>query len=392
MLEKWQEVRRFTQAHPGSSDALIATLLLAVALLSLVTHPEAAPGGRGIPFAVWGLVIAGIAPLFFRKWAPLLALALTSVPIMGLVSLGFTPGVLGAGLFICCYTVGAWSTTRQLAAAIVYTSVMVLVIGLFWPQHLSSIQLIENLVLFATSFALGRSARVRRATIVLAEQQAALLGAQQAELARQQVTEERLKIARELHDIVAHSLGVIAVQAGVGSHVLDTNPTEARRALEAITATSRESLQEVRSMLGVLRSDTDTVDYEPRASLADLPRLLDRTRVSGVPVEFAVTGQAGPLAAGVELTACAVIQEGLANAIRHAQGAPASLLLEHRPGRLGIELRNGPGRRLPGPTGSGHGLLGMRERVQLWGGSMQAAPADDGGFRLRVELPTAGKQ
>lgn len=197
-----------------------------------------------------------------------------------------------------------------------------------------------------------------------------------------------MKIARELHDVVAHSLGVIAVQAGVGSHVSGTDPREARRALDAIATTSREALAEVRSMLGVLRSDTDTVDYEPRNSLADLPRLLDRTRMSGVPVELAETGKAEPLAAGVELTACAVIQEGLANAVRHAHGAPARVLLEHSPGRLGIEVRNGPGRKLAGTGGSGHGLLGMRERVQLWGGSMVAAPSEDGGYRLRVELPT----
>ena len=104
-------------------------------------------------------------------------------------------------------------------------------------------------------------------------------------------------------------------------------------------------------MLGVLRSDTDSVDYEPRTSLADLPRMLDRTRMSGVPVEMAETGRPEPLAAGVELAACAVIQEGLANAVRHAHGAPAKVLLEHTPGRLGIEVRNGPGRELPARAG-----------------------------------------
>ncbi len=390
MIEKWQEVRRSAQAHPGSADALLAVLLLLVALLGLATQPPSGPGGAGIPALVWVLVVAGIVPLAFRQRAPLLVLVLTSLPIVALVWLGFAPGVLGLGLVIACYTAGAWSSTRQLAVALVLTAGVLLVIGLLWPQDLNPMQVIENVVLFAAAFALGRSARSRRAAIELVQQQAALLADQQAELARQQVTGERLKIARELHDVVAHSLGVIAVQAGVGSHVSDADPQEARRALDAISTTSREALQEVRSMLGVLRSDTDTVDYEPRTSLADLPRLLERTRMSGVPVEVTEVGRPDSLPAGVELTACAVIQEGLANAIRHAHGAPASLRLEHRPGRLGIEVRNGPGRKLPGPTGSGHGLLGMRERVQLWGGSMEAAPAADGGFRLRVELPTGG--
>lgn len=392
MIEKWQQVRRFTQSHPGSADALVAVLLLLLALLSLATSPASTPGGAGVPAVVWVLVVAGIVPLAFRQRAPLLVLALTSVPIVALVWLGFAPGVLGLGLVIACYTAGAWSSTRRLVVATGFTAAVLLLLGLLWPQDLNPMQLIENVVLFAAAFALGRSARSRRAAIDLVQQQAALLAAQQAELARQQVTGERLKIARELHDVVAHSLGVIAVQAGVGSHVSVADPQEARKALDAISATSREALQEVRSMLGVLRSDTDTVDYEPRTSLADLPRLLERTRMSGVPVEVTETGRPDTLPAGVELTACAVIQEGLANAVRHAHGAPASLSLEHRPGRLGIEVRNGPGRKLPGPTGSGHGLLGMRERVQLWGGSMEAAPAADGGFRLRVELPTGGKK
>ncbi len=391
MLEKWRETKRFTQTHPDLSDALLAALLLAVALFSVATSP-AAFGDVAIAAPIWVLLIAGIVPLAFRQRAPLWVLVLTSVPIVALVWLGFTPGVLGAGLFIACYTVGAWSSTRHLTVAVLFTSGMLAVVGLLWPEDLNPMQLLQNLVLFAISFAIGRSARARRAAIDLAREQATLLAVQQAELARQKVTEERLTIARELHDVVAHSLGVIAVQAGVGSHVSATDPDEARRALDAIAITSREALQEVRSMLGVLRSDTDTVDYEPRTSLADLPRMLDRTRMSGVPVEIDETGQAEPLAAGVELAACAVIQEGLANAVRHAHGAPARVLLEHRPGRLGIEVRNGPGRRLAGTGGPGHGLQGMRERVQLWGGSMEASPSEDGGFRLRVDLPTGGRK
>jgi len=392
VLEKWREVRRFTQTHPDLSDALLAALLLTVALVSVATSPATASGGGALAAPIWVLLIAGIVPLAFRQRAPLLVLILTAVPIVTLVWLGFTPGVLGAGLFIACYTVGAWSSTRQLAVAVIFTSGMLAAVGLLWPQDLNPMQQLSNLVLFATSFVIGRSARARRAAIDLATEQAQLLAVQQAELARQQVTEERLKIARELHDVVAHSLGVIAVQAGVGSHVSETDPQEARRALDAISTTSREALQEVRSMLGVLRSDTDSVDYEPRTSLADLPRMLDRTRMSGVPVEIDETGEAEPLAAGVELAACAVIREGLANAVRHAHGAPARVLLEHRPGQLGIEVRNGPGRRLAGPGGTGHGLQGMRERVQLWGGSMEASPSEDGGFRLRVDLPTGGRK
>lgn len=392
VVEQWHSAWRFAASHPGMSDALLAALLLAVALLGLATDPASVPGGDGIPAPVWVLVVAGLVPLAFRRALPLLVLVLTSVPVVALVWIGFGPGVLGAGLFLACYTVGAWCTTTRLAVGLTVTATVLLLVGMLWPQQLSPMQLIQNLVLFATSFALGRSARARRAAVDLAAEQAALLAAQQAELARQQVTGERLSIARELHDVVAHSLGVIAVQAGVGSHVSGTDPAEARRALEAISATSREALQEVRSMLGVLRSDTDTVDYEPRTSLADLPRLIERTRLSGVPVDVTETGPAEALPAGVELTACAVIQEGLANAIRHAHGAPAELRLERSPGQLRIDLCTGPGRRLDTAGGTGHGLVGMRERVQLWGGSMVAGPARDGGFRLRVELPTGSRQ
>ena len=385
----WLRGQQFSQARPGSLDAMIAALLLVIALASLVTH-RSFGSADGVPPLVWGLVSCGIAPLFFRRRAPLLVLVLSSLPILGLISLGFTPGVLGASLFLCCYTVGALSDTRKLVAGMAYTAAMLLTVTLAWPQYLSSIQTIENIVLFGTSFALGRSARSRRAAMLLAERQAAQLAAQQVELARQRVTAERLNIARELHDLVAHSLGVIAVQAGVASHVADTDPQEVRRALQAITTTSRESLREVRGLLGVLRSDTDVVDYEPRTSLADVPRLLERTRSSGVPVELTVSGELEPLPAGVELAACAVIQEGLANVVRHAHGAPAQVLLERASGRLGIEIRNQAGTEVLGGQGAGHGLAGMRERVHLWGGSMDAAPTADGGFRLRVELPIGG--
>jgi len=162
VVKKWRKTWHYTETHPGFSDVLLGGALLVLTLVSLVAYPLGQPGGGGMPRAVFVLAVAGILPLMLRHRAPLLVLVLISAPIIALVSLGFPPGVLVAGLFIACYTVGAWSTTRQFTSAIVFAAVMLVVLALLWPRYVTSIQLIENLVLLAMAFALGRTARARR--------------------------------------------------------------------------------------------------------------------------------------------------------------------------------------------------------------------------------------
>jgi signal transduction histidine kinase len=208
-----------------------------------------------------------------------------------------------------------------------------------------------------------------------------------AQAATQAVVAERLRIARELHDMVAHSIGIIAFQAGAGSRVIDTQPSEARNALSAIEATSRETLSGLRRMLGALRqAESDPVDTTPAPGLADLERLAATTSRAGVEVDVIWRGQPRTLPPEVDLSAFRIIQEAVTNVVRHARSPHCQVALDYLDGdQLSIEiLDNGHGC----PTeGIGYGIAGMRERVNLLHGHFCAGPRPEGGFRVEVRLP-----
>jgi signal transduction histidine kinase len=211
-----------------------------------------------------------------------------------------------------------------------------------------------------------------------------------AELAGRAVVEERLRIARELHDVIAHSVGLIAVKAGTANHVMAVRPAEAQDALRVIESTSRTALAEMRQLLGVLRSDVDGAELAPAPGLAGLPALVERTEQAGVPVELDVQG-ADRLPEGVALSVYRIVQEALTNVVRHA--APARCRVSVVAGRAEVHVEvtdDGPGTRvLPADRRAGHGLIGMRERVLMYGGSFHAGPRPEGGFGLSARLPFA---
>jgi signal transduction histidine kinase len=198
---------------------------------------------------------------------------------------------------------------------------------------------------------------------------------------------ERLRIAREMHDLIAHSLGVIAIQAGMGSRVIETQPAEARTALSAIESTSRQTLAELRRTLTALRrSDPEGAPAAPAPGLTDLGRLVRTARDAGVTVEVERLGQARPLPADLELTAYRIVQESVTNVVRHA-GAPRCLVrLDFGATELTVEVMD-DGRGTSEATGSGYGLVGMRERTSLLGGRFSAGPQAEGGFRVLARLP-----
>lgn len=372
-------------------DAIIATALLIAALASLTGDLDPAPGDRSAEPVVYLLVALGIAPYYFRRRAPLAVLVAASIPVVILIHLGITPGVLGAGLFLACYTVAAWSARPPIIAGGVYVAALLLHIAVTEPDSLRPVQLVENLVLFATAFTLGHTAQLRREAAAAAEERTALAEEYEAERARQALTDQRLAIARELHDLVAHSLGVIAVQAGVGAHVIDAQPQEAKAALDAIARTSREALSEVRGLLGVLRGSDPEVSHEPAGGLADVDTLVARTTAAGVPVSVQVEGEPVALSPGVDLAAYRVIQEALTNVLRHAGDARAEVRLCYRPQQLGISITDDGRGRTSATPGSRQGLLGMRERVSAWGGTLECGPRTGGGFRVAVVIPLAGQ-
>jgi signal transduction histidine kinase len=211
-----------------------------------------------------------------------------------------------------------------------------------------------------------------------------------AQATAQAVTAERLRIARELHDMVAHSIGIIAIQAGVGSRVIDTQPSEARNALSAIEVTSRETLSGLRRMLGALRraepgQESEGAPLDPAPGLADLDRLAATTMDAGVRVEVRWRGQRRPLPADIDLSAFRIIQEAVTNVVRHAGTGHCRVSIDHRDEELSIEVvDDGRGCAV---EGTGYGLVGMRERVGLLHGDLSAGPRPEGGFRVEARLP-----
>ncbi|HJY94429.1 MAG TPA: sensor histidine kinase, partial [Streptosporangiaceae bacterium] len=242
---------------------------------------------------------------------------------------------------------------------------------------------------------IGWNLRRRRARWAELQARTERLEREREEEARKAVAEERLRIARELHDVIAHSMSVIAVQSAVGNHVIDTQPAQARQALAAIEATSRSALTEMRRLLGVLRQAGEPRgSLTPAPGLADLASLVTQVQDAGLRVWITVEGQRESVPPGIDLSAYRIVQEALTNVIKHAGASAATVTIRYRADSVTVEIANqgpaAPGVRVPPPrTCSGHGIIGMRERVAVFGGEFAAEPGPDGGFRVRARFPIA---
>jgi signal transduction histidine kinase len=209
--------------------------------------------------------------------------------------------------------------------------------------------------------------------------------------ARRQVDEERLRIARELHDVVAHTMATINVQASAAAHVLPAQPEAAAEALTAIKTASRQGLRELRAILNVLRQADDADPVQPAPGLARLDALVEGARQAGLPITLTVTGEPFALPAAVDLAAYRIVQESLTNVIRHAGPASAAVCLSYRPDEIDIDVTDtGHGPKGAGSGTSGHGQAGMRERAAAVGGTVQAGPRPGGGYQVTARLPADG--
>jgi signal transduction histidine kinase len=273
---------------------------------------------------------------------------------------------------------------------------------LVWPSALGNrTTLLGDLVAVAAAWWLGDGTRRRQDAIAAARQRAAELERAREELARTAVIEERLRIARELHDVVAHSMSIIAVQSGVGAHVLDSQPEEARKALDAVEVTSRQALTEMRRLLGVLRQEAEPAgSLTPSPGLAEVDALAAEVAKAGARVEVRIEGTRPELPLGLDLSAYRIVQEALTNVVRHAGPATAWVRIRYAADAVDLEvvddgLVSAFGRqesdsdrqnRRSGRS-AGHGILGMRERAALYGGTLDAGPLPGGGFRVAAHLP-----
>jgi signal transduction histidine kinase len=202
---------------------------------------------------------------------------------------------------------------------------------------------------------------------------------------------ERARIARELHDIIAHNLSVMTIQAGAARLLLDDDPERAREPLVAVEETGHQALAEMRQLLGILRGTEDDASLAPQPGIAQLDTLVGQVRAAGLPVDLAVEGEARPLALGVDLTAYRVVQEALTNVLRHAGAARARVRVAYRADALELDVTN-TGYVGPNGTPGGHGLTGMRQRVALYGGELDAGPGADGGYAVHARIPTTPRR
>jgi len=268
---------------------------------------------------------------------------------------------------------------RVLLPVALLTSVAIS-LGERWDRGLNWVEVLSDLVVtFGVPFLLGRMTFNRRRRIVRDREVAT----------REAVAAERAAIARELHDVVAHHMSVMVVQAGAARAVGATDPAATAEALRQIEASGRTGLAEMRRLLEVLKAEEDGNGRAPQPGLARLGELLDAMRASGLPVEAVVEATPRALSPGVDLSAYRIVQEALTNSLRHAGGASARVVVRYEPDALELEIADdGPGPpQDPGASG-GHGLIGMRERVQLFGGELEAGPRQGGGFLVRARLPS----
>jgi signal transduction histidine kinase len=395
-----EQTRRWWRPPPLVRDVTAAVAMVALTVSGSVgeSHPrqlsDQVSDGHVTPAAPWPaylLVVAAALVLAWRRRFPMWTLGVSVAAVAVYSALGYVNGAALLAPLVALYTVASVFPTRRalLAGAATFVVLMVttVVFGPFGPFGGSATVL--PAVAAAALFA-GLAVGNRRAYVAALTVRAELAERTREEEARRRVDAERLRIARELHDVVAHTMATINVQAGVAAHVIPDLPGPADAALRAIKEASKRGLRELRTVLAVLRQADEEEPTQPAPGLAALDVLVSTAAAAGLPTEVRVAGVRRPLPAPVDLAAYRIIQESLTNAIRYAAPATATIRLDFADDRLDIEVVDtgaGPGEDQAG-DGGGHGLIGMRERAAATGGTLRAGPGPHGGFRVLACLPT----
>ena len=371
------------------SDVGLPLGLAAVSVAEVLTNEEI--DGPWPAEAAYALALT--IPLIWRRRAPLavlvwvLGVSTLSDVLYGIMDKAGSPF---AAVLLAVYASGAYTSRRDSRIAAGILGVFVAVILVFQGEDLvGDIFFIGGIV-----FSVWGAANIVRSRQELATALAARtveLEHEREEKARLAVAEERARIARELHDVVAHNLSIMIVQAGAERRSLDADRLdETREVLETIELTGRTAMAEMRRLLGMLRRSDDELALAPQPSLGHLDALVSQVREAGMPVDLRIEGTPRPLAAGVDLSAYRIVQEALTNALKHAGPASARVTVRYGNEELDIEIADdGRGGEL-GVPGGGHGLVGMRERVALFGGDLATGSRRGGGYAVRARLPLAG--
>lgn len=368
----------------GLFDALTALFLLGVSfsvVVSVASREDVAHLAPAIP-----LLAVHSGCLAWRRRAPLLVWGINIATGVAVVALGLPVVTLGVGVLVAIYTVAVFNHRFRSLVALATTTVAMVAALITSQPGADGSTLVGNVIVFGVVWFLGDSQRVRRVYVSQLEQRRAQLEAARTELARAAVAEERLRIARELHDVVAHSMGMIAVQAGIGGHVIESRPDEAKRSLETIAQASKSALAEIRGMLGLLRSQDDQVETSPSPGLEALPRLAEEVTQTGLEVELRVDEPPESLPRGLQLTIFRIVQEALTNTVKHATATRASVSVRFSRDVTRIDVVD-DGVSDSTTSSDGHGISGMRERATMLGGRLETARLPEGGFQVSAEIP-----
>lgn len=369
-------------ARPSALEIGVAT---ALGIVFLGSVPAGDPQGS-LDALGWALLLANTLPLLGLRRNPLAVLLCFCLAYPFWVALEYPVHLLQSlPTLVAMGAVGAAQRPLWWRAIALVQPVEMMAFVIVGPwDDAEPLEIGYVAIVFIIVWAFGVALAERREHARALEEKTVALQAAQEELARRAVVEERTRIARDLHDIVAHAMSLITVQAGVGAHLIDRDPEQAGKALRVIEETGRTALNEMRRVLQAMRSDEAST--EPQPSLSSLQELAAHIESAGTPVALRIEGDARPLPAGLQVSAYRIAQEALTNTVKHAPGSRATLTLRYLPTMLEVEVVN-VGRRIdPASSGVGHGLKGMRERVALYGGSLDAGPCD-GGFRVYAALP-----
>jgi signal transduction histidine kinase len=368
-------------------DWLVALALSGLALGEIWISPFAGP--RPVNTL---LFLSVCLTVLWRRRAPLVMLFI-AVAVLGIQANFFHPPSQPPFstfiiLLVAFYSAAVYGEGRRAVIGAAIAFVMeILIIDL--PRLLAGVNpgnFIPAWSLYLMLWFVGRTVRQRRLQALQLEDRAARLEIEREEKVRFAVAEERSRISRELHDVVAHSVSVMVVQAQAAQRLLEGEQREARQALGSIETTGRQALTEMRRLLGILRRTEAELALAPQPSLSQLDALIEQLRASGLPVELRIEGEAKPLPPGVDLSAYRIVQEALTNSLKHAGPSHAQVVIHYLADELELEITDdGTGNGEGG--GAGQGLIGMQERVTLYGGVFQSGRRESGGYSVRARLP-----
>ena len=384
---------RSERATRAFDAALVVGIVVTgwIGMIVARTHPSV----KSAPFSVAMAVatVVAVAPLWWRRDRPLAVLAAVIVATFvaaGIDRRGLYSVQVAVEAVVLCFAIGAWAKRMRLAAAVV-AALAVAVVAAALGDHAAVGAAVANaLAVIVLPAALGYAARVRRQYVAEVERRLADAERERDERAHHAVVAERSRIARELHDVVAHHVSLIGVQAGAARSGHDRSPESTRAALAGIEASSRAAVDEMRQLLDVL-APLPGDDREPHAGLHHLPSVVDRWRAAGVAIRADLVGDPAIVPPTVSSCCQRVVEEALANVSRHSGAREAAVAVHIVAGRVALDVSD-PGPALPqvsdsGRPGGGRGLIGMRERVALFGGDLDVGPTSDGGFHVAAVVP-----